>query len=90
MSMFKIDEIAGVMVKSGRFKEAVPKIAAELELALAHRVITMREYFGPNGVFERICKVMLNPNDVDAIQKLGDDLIFIAIRIPDYVKKVPR
>lgn len=87
MSMFKIDELGGVIFKQGRFRDALPKVAEELSLAISHRVITHNEYFGKNGIMVRLCNILLNPNDVDAVQKLGDDLIYIAIRIPDYVKK---
>lgn len=87
MSMFKIDELGGSLIKSGRWIDAIPKVAQELELAIRHRVISSQEYFGKNGVMERLCKMFLNPNDTDAAAKLGDDLIYIAIRIPDYVQK---
>jgi hypothetical protein len=90
MSMFKIAELAGTLVKSGRFTDAIPVMGKELQLAIAHRVITNEEYFGPNGIMTRFCKMLLNPNSVEDAQKLGDDLIFIAIRIPDYVKKAYR
>jgi hypothetical protein len=87
MSMFKIDELAGTLVKSGRFKDAIPVLGKELQMAIEHRVITNQEYFGPRGIMARFCEMLLNPNSADAAQKLGDDLICIAIRIPNYVKK---
>jgi hypothetical protein len=86
--MFKIDELAGSLVKQGRFKDALPVIGEELRRAIAHQVITNMEYFGPNGIMVRLGNILLNPADAEAVEKLGNDLIYIAIRIPDYVKKV--
>ena len=87
MSMFKIEELAGSLIKQGRFKDALPVVGHELSLAIAHSVISRREYFGPDGIMVRLGNILLNPGDTEAVQKLGDDLIYIAIRIPDYVQK---
>jgi hypothetical protein len=85
--MFKIDELAGQLIKSGRFTDAIPVFGKELEKALAANVVTKTEVFGETGIIARFNRILLKPNNVEDAQKLGDDLICIAIRIPYYVKK---
>lgn len=86
-SIFKLDELAGSLVKSGRFLEAIPEFLKELNLAMEHGVLTESEIYGQQGVIARFCYVCLNPSNYDEVHKLGSDLILIAMRIPDYVAK---
>ena len=85
--MFKIEELAGTLIKSGRFVDAINIFGQEVNLAYDYGVITKEELFGPNGIIARFNRILLNPADVEEVKKLGDDMIFIAIRIPGYVRK---
>jgi len=85
--MFQIEELAGSLIKSGRFQDAIEVFGKELLLAMGFGVITKEEVFGTDGIIARFNRIILNPCNLDEVNKLGDDLIFIAIRIPDYVRK---
>ncbi len=85
--MFKIEELSGSLIKSGRLKDAIEKFGYELQLSLSKGVLTENEVFGTDGIIARFNRILLNPNNVEEVMKLGDDMIFIAIRIPHYVAK---
>jgi hypothetical protein len=85
--MFKIEELAGSLIKSGRFKEAVPHVLNELAIAMRNGVVTERELLNPVcGLLARFMHVCLNPTNVDEVQKLGNAFIMLALRTPGMVE----
>ena len=87
MTLFKIEELSGSLIKSGRFQDAIEVFNKELMEAMYEGVISTSELLGPGGIISRFNHILLNPSNLDAVNKLGDDMIYIAIRIPNYVKK---
>lgn len=84
--MFKIEELSGSLIRSGKFSEAIPKFWSEIQLALQHGIITQAELLECGEYFSRI---LLNPSDVDEVNALAGHMIKLAFRIPDYVPSVP-
>jgi hypothetical protein len=85
--MFKINELAGSLIKSGRFKDAVPIVINELAIAMRHGVITQEELLNPiGGLLARFMHICLDPSDYDSVQKLGNAFIMLALRIPGMVE----
>lgn len=83
--MFKIEELSGSLIRSGRFKEAISVFQNEIRLALNAGVITEAEMF--NLQF-RFCSILLNPSDMFAVNTLSDSMLKLAMRIPGYLPKV--
>lgn len=83
--MFKIEELSGSLIRSGKFKEAIPSFNRELQFAVNRGCITLDELFEINTEF---CQLLLVPNVVEA-EDLGDKMIKLALRIPDFVPAVP-
>lgn len=83
--MFKIEELSGHLIRSGRFKEAIPTFNRELQFAINRGVIGLGEVFELNTTF---CSILLNPSDVDDVSELANRMIRLALRIPDFVPVV--
>lgn len=79
--MFKIEELAGSLIKQGRFREAIPKVMNELCIALYKGVITEDELFNPiSGMPAVLAQVCLNPTNLKQVNAFGDKLLSLAIR----------
>lgn len=85
--MFKVKEVAGQLIKSGRFKEAIPLVAKELDEAIAHSLVPTSTII---GLLEDWSYILLDPSDFDEVQTLGNKFIQLAVRIPGYVEQVNR
>lgn len=85
--MFKIHELAGSLIKSGRFKDAVPVVINELAIAMRNGVITQEELLNPiTGLLSRFMHICLDPSDFEKVQKLGNAFILLALRTPGMVE----
>lgn len=82
--MFKLNELSGSLIKQGRFKESIDVFYNELELAVDNHVITWKELSDLSRDFS---KILLNPSDYSFVQRLGTQMVNLAIRIPGYVPK---
>lgn len=80
--MFKIEELSGSLIRSGRFADAIWPFSNELQAALHHGVISIDEMFTLNRHFNRI---LLNPSKTEEVVDLSNRMIKLALRIPDYV-----
>lgn len=83
--MFKIEELSGSLIRSGRFKDAIPKFFEELRLALTRGVITEGEMFALSSDF---AEILLNPSNIDNVSFVSERMLKLALRIPDYVPNV--
>lgn len=83
--MFKIEELSGSLIRSGKFKEAIPTFNRELQFAMNRGCITLGELFDINTEF---CELLLVPSVTEA-EDLGNKMIKLALRIPDFVPIVP-
>jgi hypothetical protein len=83
--MFKIEELSGSLIRSGRFVDAIPAFNRELQFAINRGCITLGELFSLNTMF---CNILLNPSDYDEVAELSDKMIKLALRIPDFVPVV--
>lgn len=83
--MFKIEELSGSLIRSGRFREAIPAFNRELQFAMNRGCITLGELFDLNTSF---CQILLNPSNVDYVSELSDKMIRLAMRIPDFMPVV--
>lgn len=83
--MFKLDELSGHLIKSGRFKEAIPKFYAELEEARINGVISLKEM---TSLSKDFAEILLNPSSYSDVEILGNKLIALVVRIPGKLKKV--
>lgn len=87
--MNNTDQTAGQLIKSGKFREAMPLVAKEIKLALRNGVAREEELFAENsGLLNDFFLVLLNPNDFDFVQQLGNRFINLEMRIPNYLTKV--
>lgn len=76
--MFKIEELSGSLIKSGRFKESIGPFILELDVALEKGVITRLEMI----VLQReFCHLLLVPDAIEA-KKLGDKMLALSLRMP--------
>lgn len=82
--MFRLDEISGSLIKQGRFKEAITKFYYEIDLAINSNAISYKEMM---ALCESFSHLLLSPS-VDAAKELGDKMIMLAIRLPNYVPRV--
>jgi hypothetical protein len=83
--MFKIEELSGSLIRSGRFKDAIPAFHAEIRLALKHGVITEAEMF---NLLQGFAAILLCPSDMFGVEVLSESMQRLALRIPDYVPQV--
>jgi hypothetical protein len=83
--MFKLEELSGSLIRSGRFKDAIPIFYFEVKMALSRGVISELEMFSLSQDF---ATVLLNPADVDTVSELGEKMIKLALRIPGLVPVV--
>lgn len=83
--MFKINELSGHLIKSGRFKEAIPKFYDELKECVANGVISFRE---TTQLSEAFAHILLNPSDILEVNSLGDKMITLVLRIPGKIPTV--
>jgi hypothetical protein len=83
--MFKLEELSGTLIKSGRFKEAVPVFSHEIRQALAYGILTEKELF--EVIIPEWSIILLNPSNFDQVQKFGNMMLQLALRIPN---KLPR
>lgn len=77
--MFRLDELSGHLIKSGRFKDAIDKFYFELDTAKTLGVITYDEFYFLSRQFAFI---LLNPSDYKEVEALGNKMLNLAIRIP--------
>lgn len=82
-----MNEVAGQLIKSGRFRQAIPLVLYEMKLADDFGLLTNMEKYGENGLLERLFKLMLNPDYNDA-QALGESFMQLAMRIPTYLPQI--
>lgn len=85
--MFKIKELSGQLIRSGKFADAIEPFNQELKLALDNGVITIDELFTLN---ERFGKILLNPSDFKEVNGLGNAMIQVALRIKGLVEEVDK
>lgn len=85
--MFKIKELSGQLIRSGRFGDAIEPFNQELKRALDNGVITIEELFTLN---ERFAKILLNPSDFKEVNSLGNAMIQVALRIKGLVEPVDK
>jgi hypothetical protein len=78
---FKIEELSGSLIKSGKFAEAIVPFFRELDEAHGNGVITHNEFLALQQDF---CWLLLKP-DVQKAQSLGTRMMYLAIRIPGKV-----
>lgn len=83
--MFKVTEIAGQLIKSGKFNDAIPVVIDELDYALREGVIMRDEML---ALVQDWTHVLLNPSDFEQVQRVGERFISLAMRLPDYVQQV--
>lgn len=83
--MFKIEELSGSLIRSGRFKEAIPIFFMELKAAMSHAVITDIEMFSLSQAF---ASILLNPSNHELVEDLSSKMIKLALRIPNMVPTV--
>lgn len=82
LRMFKIEELSGNLIKSGRFKEAIPKFRYELCRALDHGVIKNIELF---DLIEDFNELLLVP-DASKAADIGNRMLQLALRTPDIIE----
>ena len=75
---FKIEELSGSLIKSGRFKEAINPFVSELDKAHEKGVITRAEMILLQKAF---CHLLLVPVVADA-RALGDKMLALQLRMP--------
>lgn len=80
-------QTAGQLIKSGKFKEAVPLVAKEIKLALRNAVITEGEM---ESLFVAFSSILLDPSDYENVQVIGDKFLAIELRIPNYLRPVSK
>jgi hypothetical protein len=83
--MFKIEELSGHLIRSGRFRDAIWPFSNEVQAALHHGVITLEELFALQRAFSFI---LLNPSNPDEVVQLSNRMLKLALRIPGYVPSV--
>lgn len=83
--MFRLEELSGSLIKQGRFAEAIDRFYCEINIARQHGVITLTEFVDLSRAF---AKVLLNPSCFDEVQTLGNQMLQLAIRIPNYVPTI--
>lgn len=81
---FKIEELSGSLIKSGKFNEAIVPFFKEIDHAQAWGVITHNEML---TLQEDFCWLLLHP-DVKKAENLGTRMLNLAIRIPGKVEVV--
>lgn len=84
--MFKIEELSGSLIRSGKFKEAIPQFNSEMVAAMEAGCLGITEFFFVNEQFQNI---LLNPSNMDDVEALSTSMIRLALRIPNYVKVIP-
>ena len=85
--MFKIKELSGQLIRSGRFADAIEPFNQELRMALDGGVISIDELFDLNT---RFAKVLLNPSTFREVNQLGNQMIQVALRIKGLVEEVKK
>jgi hypothetical protein len=75
---FKVEELAGSLIKSGRFKEAIPRFTALLGAALDQGVVTENEYY---EVLREFMHILLNPSDFNQVQEYGNKILSLNLRL---------
>jgi hypothetical protein len=85
--MFKIKELSGQLIKSGRFVDAIKPFNQELRLALDNGVITIDELFDLNT---RFAEVMFNPSNFKEVNLLGNQMVQVALRVKGLVEEVKK
>ncbi len=89
--MFKVmEELSGSLIKSGKFRQAIPQFTTELRMALKNGVISEQEIFGSKGLLNRFSAILLNPSNFDEVQALGNSMLHLALRIPNAVPVVTK
>lgn len=83
--MFKLEELSGSLIRSGRFKEAIPVLLNELFRALKHGVISEDEM---RNILTRFGCILLNPSDMVDVRNLSESMLRLVLRIPGYVPTV--
>lgn len=75
-------ELSGHLIKSGKFFHSIDVFIEELDLAHQKGVITLEEQ---KSLMKEFCLFLLNPSRFEEIQDLGDRMLQLAIRMPDYI-----
>lgn len=78
---------AGQLVKMGKFKDAIPLFYDELYQAIEAGVTNPSEFLNLSEDFSR---VLLNPSDFDHVQRLGDKMLSLAMRVPGSMPKITK
>lgn len=76
--MFKIEELSGSLIKSGRFRDAIIPFISELDKAHAQGVITSGE---SKMLHRAFCELLLIP-DASSATILGDKMLALSLRMP--------
>lgn len=86
-----VKETAGQLIKSGRFKEAIPMVMLDVMAALHHGVATKDELLGDAlGLVAQFQHILLDPSDFEKVQKLGDKFLQLEMRIPGYLRPLSK
>jgi hypothetical protein len=75
--MFKIEELSGSLIKSGRFKDAITAFVVELAAADNAGLVTAVEHMNLQKEF---CNLLLVP-DAKAAASLGDKMLALRLRV---------
>lgn len=78
-----MQELSGHLIKSGKFYQAIEIFFEELELAVHNGVITYDER---KALTVEFSLALLNPSRFREIQDLGNKMLLLALRTPEYVK----
>jgi len=84
-----MNETGGQLLKQGRFKQAIPILLIEMQMAEGVGLLTDIEKWGANGLLERLLNLMLSAN-YDEAQKLGESFMQLAMRIPGYLEEIDK
>jgi hypothetical protein len=82
--MFKIEELSGSLIKSGRFDDAIRVFFNELDKAHENGVISRDEMIRLQREFSYL---LLRPDAAQA-KKLGDAMLALSLRMPPVAEAV--
>lgn len=77
---------SGQLLQMGKFKEAIPLFMHELDLAEKAGFLLRKELF---YLISELSEILMYP-DYDRVQILGNKMIQLAMRIPNYLKPVSK